>query len=79
MTPELRRYYEDRISMMRDVAWKELMEDVQAMYDSTNKLDGVTADNFQFKQGELSMMRWMLSLKDVSEQSFEELKLEDNV
>ena len=78
MDPYLRQYYERRLAMMGDPAWKDLMDDVQKMHDATNTLSGVTADNLQFKQGELSIMRWMLSLKEVSEQSFEELKIEDH-
>lgn len=74
MTPQLQRYYEERLSMCSSEAWKDLMDDIQLMLDSTNKLDGVTTDNLQFKQGEVSIMRWMLSLKDVSEQTYEELK-----
>ena len=74
MTPELQKYYEERISMCSSEAWKDLMEDVQTMLDATNKLDGVTTENLQFKQGEVSIMRWLMALKDVSEQTYEELK-----
>ncbi len=74
MTPELQKYYEDRLGMMGSKAWKDLIEDVQAMYDASNKLDGVTPENFQFKQGELSIMRWILSLKDASEQAYKDLQ-----
>ena len=74
MTPELQKYYEERISMCSSDAWKDLMEDVQTMLDATNKLDGVTTENLQFKQGEVSIMRWLMALKDVSEQTYEELK-----
>ena len=77
MTPELQKYYEERISMCSSEAWNDLMEDVQTMLDATNKLDGVTTENLQFKQGEVSIMRWMLALKDVSEQTYEELKKDE--
>ena len=77
MTPQLQRYYEERISMCSSEAWNDLMEDVQTMLDATNKLDGVTTENLQFKQGEVSIMRWMLSLKEVSEQAYQQLKDDD--
>ena len=77
MTPQLQRYYEERISMCSSEAWKDLMEDVQTMLDATNKLDGVTTENLQFKQGEVSIMRWLMALKDVSEQTYEELKKDE--
>ena len=74
MTPELQKYYEDRLSMMGEPAWKELMADVQKMYDTTNRLDAATPENILFRQGELSIMRWLLSLKEISEQAYEELQ-----
>lgn len=74
MTPELQKYYENRLSMCSSDAWKDLMEDVQTMLDATNRLDGVTPETLQYKQGEVSIMRWMLALKEVSEQAFEQLK-----
>lgn len=77
MTPELQRYYESRLNMMSGEAWKQLMEDVEEMLKSTNSLDGTTKDNVDFKRGEVSIMRWMLSLKDVSEQAYEQLKEDD--
>ena len=77
MTPTLQRYYEERISMCSSDAWKDLMEDVQTMLSATNVLDGVTPETLQYKQGEVSIMRWMLALKDVSEQTYEELKKDE--
>jgi hypothetical protein len=74
MSPELARYYESRLEMTSTEAWKDLMEDVEGMLESTNKLDGTTVDNLQFKQGEVSMMRWLLNLREISELAYEELK-----
>ena len=77
MTPQLQRYYEERISMCSSEAWKDLMEDVETMLAATNTLDGVTKDNVDFKKGGVSIMRWMLSLKEVSEQAYQQLKDDD--
>jgi len=77
MTPELQKYYEERISMCSSEAWKDLMEDVQTMLSATNVLDGVTPETLQYKKGEVSIMRWMLALKDVSEQAYQQLKDDD--
>jgi hypothetical protein len=77
MTPELQKYYEERISMCSSEAWKDLMQDVETMLAATNTLDGVTKDNVDFKKGEVSIMRWMLSLKEVSEQAYQQLKDDD--
>lgn len=78
MDIQLQKYYENRLSMCSSDAWKDLMDDVQQMLDATNRLDGVTAETLQYKQGEVSIMRWMLALKEVSEQTFEQLKKDDD-
>ena len=76
MTPELARYYENRLDMTSTEAWKDLIQDIEAMLESTNKLDGVTEDNLKFKQGEISIMRWLLNLRDISETAYDELRKE---
>jgi hypothetical protein len=74
LTPELQRYYEDRLAMMSEKAWKDLMEDVDAMLQATNDLSAVQDEKtLHFRRGEISIMRWMLSLKETSEKAYEEL------
>ena len=74
----LQRYYEDRESMVASQGWKDLMTDVKEMMAATNTLSGVTVDTLQFKQGEVSIMRWLLSLAEVSAEAYEELKRDEN-
>lgn len=76
MDINLQKYYEARLDMMSSTAWKELMEDVQAMLNATNTLSGATPENLGFKQGEVSIMRWLLALADTSEKAYQELLLE---
>ena len=78
LTPELQRYYEERLSMMGSEGWRDLLVDVQQMLAATNTLDGVTPENMRYRQGEVSMMRWMLALKEISEKAYEELKKDEN-
>ena len=78
MTPELQAYYERRLSMMGDEAWNDLMEDVREMLAATNRLDGVDSEKtLWFKKGEISIMNWLLSLKEISEESYAQLREED--
>lgn len=74
----LEKYYEDRFSMFSTQGWKDLVEDVREMLNASNTLSGVTAENLQFKQGEISIMRWILSLEEVSGKAYEELNNADN-
>ena len=77
MDIKLQKYYEDRLDMMGSQAWKDLMEDVGAMLQATDTLSGVTPENVRFKQGEINMMKWLLTLKQTSEQTYTELQNED--
>ena len=71
----LAKYYEERLSMMGSVAWKQLMEDVQTMLNATNDISGIPDEKtLHYRRGEIAMMRWMLSLKTVSEETYEDLK-----
>lgn len=76
---ELQKYYEERFSMFSTQGWKDLIEDVKEMQKATDTLSGVTVDNLQFKQGELSIMRWLLSLQEMSESAYKELTDASNV
>ena len=79
MTPELDKYYQNRFSMMASDGWFDLMEDIKRMVEATNRLDGVDGiDQLMFKKGELSIMKWLLSLREVSEETYKELRNESD-
>lgn len=59
--------------MFSQQGWKDLMEDVKTMLHASNTLSGVTTDNLGFKQGEVSIMRWILSLQDTTEATYKDL------
>lgn len=75
MTPELQKYYENRLEMMTTPAWKDLIEDIEAMIGSTNELSSVPDEKtLHYRRGELSMMRWVLNLESISEATYLNLK-----
>lgn len=78
MDKELEKYYLKRFEMFSHTAWKDLIEDVQNMMDATNTLSGVTPENVGFKQGEVSIMRWILTLQKTTEESYKELTNADD-
>ena len=74
MTPELQKYYENRLEMVTTPAWKDLMEDVEAMIQSTNDVSSIKDEQtLHYRRGELSMMRWMLNLQSISEATYQDL------
>lgn len=79
MDRELQDYYENRFTTMSTQGWKDLIEDVQKIYDTTNQIS--STDNFEGfhkRKGQLDILQWILSLQQVSEQTYEELQDADN-
>lgn len=78
MTPELQKYYEDRFSMMATQGWIDLLEDIDNMAAAVNNISTVSDEkDLQFKKGELSILTWLKTLKQVSEQAYEDLNEKD--
>lgn len=78
MNRELQKYYEDRFSMMATKGWKDLMEDLDKMLAATNNLNGVDDEKqLWFKKGELSILYWLMNLKDASTEVYESLQAEE--
>jgi hypothetical protein len=78
-SPELQKYYEERFSTMATEGWKDLMEDIDNMINSLNNISTIPDEkSLQFKKGELSILVWLKTLKQVSTQAYEELN-EKNV
>ena len=74
----LQQYYERRLSMFGDPAWKDLCDDVQKMLETTNDIASIQDEKtLHFRRGEISIMRWILTLQQVSEESYNQLKAED--
>ena len=75
MDLDIQKYYENRFSMFGTQGWKDLIADIEVMRDSTDSLSGIkSAEDFRFKQGELSILNWMLGLDEISAKVYEDLK-----
>lgn len=80
MEQELEQYYLNRFDMMSQQGWKDLVEDVNEMINSYNQVLNVkTVEDLYIKQGQLDILNWIVSLKDVSEQAYEELNRETDI
>ena len=80
MTPELQKYYEDRFAMMGSAGWRDLIDDIEKIKESLNNISVINDEkDLQFKKGELSILTWLSTLRQVSEQAYEDLQDEKNV
>jgi hypothetical protein len=78
MNRELQNYYEDRFSMMASKGWKDLIEDIELMLDSTDTIKGVdTEQQLWFRKGEVSIMTWLKNLRESSTEVYEQLQKEE--
>lgn len=80
MDRDLITYYENRFDMMASVGWKDLLEDLEKMIETYNNVSSIdTLENLYFKKGQLDILRWVASLKQTSEEVFEELQNAENI
>lgn len=74
MDKTLIKYYEDRFDMMSKQGWTDLIEDTQELYNSLNNVSTIATEaDLHFKKGQLDILQWILTLKDVSADSYEQL------
>ena len=79
MNKELEQYYEARFDMMSGRGWKDLIDDVQKMFDARNHVLGVQSEqDLFFKKGQLDVLQWILTLKQSSEEVYEQLQSGDS-
>ena len=58
--------------------WKDLMEDIDNMIASLNNISTIPDEkSLQFKKGELSILIWLKTLREVSQRAYEELNVEN--
>jgi hypothetical protein len=80
MNKELQKYYEERFSMTSSQGWKDLLEDLEIMFKSTDTLRGVdTQEQLWFRKGELSIMNWIKTLRESSEEVYDQLLAEEKI
>ncbi len=79
MDKALQDYYENRFEMMSSTGWKDLIEDATEMLNEYNNINNLNNEgDLFFRKGQVDILTWLVSLKDVSERAWEELN-EENV
>ena len=74
MSPDLEKYYNARFDMCASQGYKDLLEDVEAMIENYSDITQIkTVEDLYIRKGQLDILNWLVNLKDISEQAYEEL------
>jgi hypothetical protein len=80
MNAELQRYYEDAFSMMSTQGWTDLMEDIERVKNSYDKLSSVTETHpLDFRRGQMDILNWLYGLRGLYEKAYEELQEQEGL
>lgn len=75
MDKQLEKYYEERFSTMATVGWKDFIEDTTNIFNAINKVAPIQNElDLFFRKGQLDILQWVLSLKESTEQAYEQLQ-----
>ena len=78
MDKELQKYYENAFDMMSTQGWKDLMEDIDRVKNSYDKLSSVTeTHNLDFRRGQVDILEWLYGLKGLYEKTYEDLQFNE--
>ena len=74
---DLQEYYEARFDMMSSKGWKDLQTDIEGIIDERNSLMATKSlDELNFRKGQLDVLHWIRTLKQLSEEAWEQLNNE---
>jgi hypothetical protein len=78
MEQSLQKYYEDAFSMMSTTGWADLMEDIERVKNSYDKISAVTETHpLEFRKGQLDILNWLYGLKGSYEKAYEDIQRQD--
>jgi hypothetical protein len=78
MDKALQDYYENRFDMMSSQGYKDLIEDASKMLTEYNNINNLNSgEDLFYRKGQVDILTWLVSLKEVSERAWEELNEED--
>lgn len=79
MDVKLQRYYEARFDMVSSAGWKDLVEDAEKMRKAIADITSIDSEKLLYlRKGQLDILDWLLTLKEVSEKVYEDLQNEGN-
>ena len=71
---KLQQYYEARFDMMSTKGWQDLQDDVERYIENTNDLLSTQSlEELNFRKGQLNILHWIRTLKQISEEAWEQI------
>ena len=68
------QFYRDRIELLETEGWADLIDELKVLSDSVKRLESIDNEkDLWFARGQLSVLRQMLSLEDITKRAAEEL------
>ena len=76
LTQEDKQFYHNRLNLIEQDGWRELVQELKTLEDLTNNLDSVESEkDLWFARGQLSILRQVIGLEETTKAAAEELDL----
>ena len=76
MMQDDKQFYHNRLSLLEQDGWRDLVEELSNLEALTNNLDSVESEkDLWFARGQLSILRQMIALEDATKAAAEQLDL----
>ena len=76
LTQEDKQFYHNRLNLIEQDGWRDLIEELKNLEDLTNNLDSVESEkDLWFARGQLSVLRQVIGLEETTKAAAEELDL----
>ena len=78
MDRKLQQYYDERFSLFATKGWQELLEDLEAMLEQYEDITKIPDEQtLWYRKGQVDILQYLLNLKKLTEQTYEELSNEN--
>jgi hypothetical protein len=79
MDRELEKYYEAQFALFAEPGWRDFIQQVNEMLAATNDISGIDdAKALHYRQGECSIMRWIISWEPMVREAHKQLMEDEN-
>jgi len=76
LTQEDKQFYHNRLNLIEQDGWRDLINELKNLEDLTNNLDSVESEkDLWFARGQLSVLRQVIGLEETTKAAAEELDL----